>query len=105
MRAGPVVPFDPRTEFHRVVVKARKEIGMLEVWSPGSQRSSRVASLQGENGFVVVPPVGKSGEGTDGKKGSEKGEWAEAILIGSCVKLCSWLKRYPGIWNSSEAPF
>ncbi|TEB32251.1 molybdenum cofactor biosynthesis protein [Coprinellus micaceus] len=77
------MPFDPRTEFHRVVVKVRKETGTLEAWSTGGQRSSRVASLQGANGFVVVPPVGKSGEGTEGKKGLEKGEWAEAILIGN----------------------
>ena len=79
------MPFDPRTEFHRVVVKVRKETGVLEAWSTGGQRSSRVASLQGANGLVVVPAKRKEGEGE--KKGLEKGEWAEAMLIGELEVL------------------
>lgn len=44
---------DPRVEFHRVVVGADAE--GLRAFSTGGQRSSRVASLSGANGFVVLP--------------------------------------------------
>lgn len=70
---------DPRTEFHRVHVRVRAATGVLEAWSTGGQRSSRVASLSGANGLVIVPPRGND---RHGKKGLEKGEWIEAILIG-----------------------
>lgn len=79
------MPFDPRTEFHRAVIKVRPSTGVLEAWSTGGQRSSRVASLQGANGLVVVPAVKKvdaAESGEQGKKGLGKGEWAQAILIG-----------------------
>lgn len=46
---------DPRTEFHRVVLRAEKS--GLKAFSTGGQRSSRVASLSGANGFVVLPPL------------------------------------------------
>lgn len=49
---------DPRTEFHRVVL--RIEQGVLRAYSTGGQRSSRAASLAGANGFVVLPPLGSS---------------------------------------------
>ncbi|KAF9450155.1 hypothetical protein P691DRAFT_774137 [Macrolepiota fuliginosa MF-IS2] len=52
------MPLDPRTEFHRVVLRAEKD--GLKAYSTGGQRSSRVASLSGANGFVVLPPA-KSG--------------------------------------------
>lgn len=42
-------------EFHRIVLQA--EVGGLKAYSTGGQRSSRVASLSGANGFVVVPPL------------------------------------------------
>ncbi|KAJ3533926.1 hypothetical protein NMY22_g7136 [Coprinellus aureogranulatus] len=75
--------FDPRTEFHRAVIKVRSSTGVLEAWSTGGQRSSRVASLQGANGLVIVPPFKRGGgEEEQSKKGLEKGEWAQAILIG-----------------------
>ncbi|KAG5648722.1 hypothetical protein DXG03_000069 [Asterophora parasitica] len=45
---------DPRTEFHRVLIKAGPD--GLKAFSTGGQRSSRVASLCGANGFVVLPP-------------------------------------------------
>lgn len=75
---------DPRVEFHRAIVKVRTNgeqleggSGMvLEAWSTGGQRSSRAASLQGANALVIVP------SSKDREKGYEKGEWAEAILIG-----------------------
>lgn len=53
------MPLDPRMEFHRVVLRAEKD--GLKAHSTGGQRSSRVASLSGANGFVVLPPVGDSG--------------------------------------------
>ncbi|EFI27789.1 molybdenum cofactor biosynthesis protein [Coprinopsis cinerea okayama7 len=69
--------FDPRLEFHRAVIKVQTSTGVLEAWSTGGQRSSRVASLSGANGFVIVPPL--KGQG---KTKLEVDEWAEAILIG-----------------------
>ncbi|RXW17242.1 hypothetical protein EST38_g8610 [Candolleomyces aberdarensis] len=69
---------DPRLEFHRSVIKVQPSTGVLEAWSTGGQRSSRVASLQGANGLVVVPPLTKDSQ----KNKLEKGEWAEAILVG-----------------------
>jgi gephyrin len=49
---------DPRTEFHRVVIQVGRDSGVLKVFSTGGQRSSRVASLSGANGFVELPPLG-----------------------------------------------
>jgi gephyrin len=49
---------DPRTEFHRVVLRIEK--GGLKAYSTGGQRSSRAASLAGANGFVVLPPQGSN---------------------------------------------
>lgn len=49
---------DPRTEFHRAVLRIEK--GGLKAYSTGGQRSSRVASLAGANGFVLVPPLGSN---------------------------------------------
>ncbi|KAJ2936055.1 hypothetical protein H1R20_g1039, partial [Candolleomyces eurysporus] len=72
------MPFDPRLEFHRSVIKVQPSTGVLEAWSTGGQRSSRVASLQGANGLVVVPPLTKDSQ----KDKLEKGESAEAILVG-----------------------
>jgi gephyrin len=46
-------------EFHRVVVRNEKD--GLKAYSTGGQRSSRVASLSGANGFVILPPMTKSG--------------------------------------------
>lgn len=66
---------DPRTEFHRVIIRA--ENGGLMARSTGGQRSSRVASLSGANGLVVVPPRTKNGP-----ESLEAGEFAEAVVIG-----------------------
>jgi gephyrin len=66
---------DPRTEFHRARICATPH--GLVAHSTGGQRSSRVTSLSGANGLVVVPPK------VDGKKTAlVKGELADAILIG-----------------------
>ncbi|KAJ7066192.1 molybdenum cofactor biosynthesis protein [Mycena amicta] len=70
------MPLDPRTEFHRVVIRVDKNSGMLVAESTGGQRSSRVASLAGANGFVVLPMR------TEGRTRLEVGERAEAVVIG-----------------------
>lgn len=66
---------DPRTEFHRVIIRAGKD--GLEASSTGGQRSSRVASLSGANGLVVLPPR-KEG----GPQSLEVGERVEAVMVG-----------------------
>lgn len=66
---------DPRTEFHRVVIRASKE--GLTATSTGGQRSSRVASLSGANGLVVLPPRTE-----DGPQSLQAGDFAEAVIIG-----------------------
>ncbi|EJD01356.1 uncharacterized protein FOMMEDRAFT_147908 [Fomitiporia mediterranea MF3/22] len=69
---------DPRTEFHRVVIGAGPD-GLL-ARSTGGQRSSRVASLSGANGLVVLPQKKEGGPAE-----LKAGEIAEAILIGEIV--------------------
>ncbi|KAL5527469.1 hypothetical protein ACEPAG_6260 [Sanghuangporus baumii] len=66
---------DSRTEFHRVVISAGSN--GLEARSTGGQRSSRVASLSGANGLVILP---QKKEG--GPVELKAGEIVEAILIG-----------------------
>ncbi len=66
---------DPRTEFHRVVIRAG--IDGLKAESTGGQRSSRAASMSGANGLVILPQ-----RTSDGPKIIEAGESIEAILIG-----------------------
>ncbi|KIM76426.1 hypothetical protein PILCRDRAFT_826433 [Piloderma croceum F 1598] len=66
---------DPRTEFHRVVIRVGKE--GLTATSTGGQRSSRVASLSGANGLVVLPPRTENGA-----QRLEKGQFADAVVIG-----------------------
>lgn len=65
---------DPRVEFHRVSIQASAE--GLKAYTTGGQRSSRVASLAGANGLIVLPA--KAEGGPDELKA---GETAEAILI------------------------
>lgn len=60
---------DKRTEFHRAIINHK-----LQAFSTGGQRSSKVASLNGANGLVILP---QSGSGF-----LEVGDTAEAILIG-----------------------
>ncbi|KAF7318396.1 Molybdopterin molybdenumtransferase [Mycena chlorophos] len=69
---------DRRTEFHRVVVSVNGD-GALVAESTGGQRSSRVASLAGANGFVVLPMR------TEGRTKVQVGERAVAVLIGEIV--------------------
>jgi len=65
---------DPRTEFHRVIIRAGP--GGLKAFSTGGQRSSRVASLSGANGFVILPPK------TPDTVKLEIGNNVNAVLIG-----------------------
>ncbi|PBK93853.1 hypothetical protein ARMGADRAFT_1062677 [Armillaria gallica] len=66
---------DPRMEFHRVIIRAG-ETG-LKAYSTGGQRSSRVASMSGANGLVVLPQR-KPG----GPQRLETGELVDAVFIG-----------------------
>ncbi|KAG8995446.1 hypothetical protein FRB94_009169 [Tulasnella sp. JGI-2019a] len=68
------LPLDPRNEFHRVFIRCSSE--GLTAFSTGGQRSSRVASLAGANGLVVLPKKEK------GKTALAKGTFAEAVVIG-----------------------
>lgn len=66
---------DPRPEYHRVIIKASPT--GLKAYSTGGQRSSRVASLSGANGFVALPA--KQGDGPDSLKA---GDIVEAMIVG-----------------------
>ncbi|KAK0190455.1 hypothetical protein F5146DRAFT_1137290 [Armillaria mellea] len=66
---------DPRMEFHRVIIRSGGR--GLEAFSTGGQRSSRVASMSGANGLVVLPQR-KPG----GTQRLEAGELVDAVLIG-----------------------
>ncbi|KAF9562478.1 hypothetical protein CPC08DRAFT_706685 [Agrocybe pediades] len=84
------MPLDPRTEFHRVIVKSHFDpsaspSGMiLKAYSTGGQRSSRVASLCEANALVILPPLfeAENGDPSPRKTVLEKGEYAQALLIG-----------------------
>ncbi|KAF4575201.1 hypothetical protein EYR40_005063 [Pleurotus pulmonarius] len=69
---------DTRTEFHRVVVRSSNE-GLLAT-STGGQRSSRVASLSGANGLVILPQR-KDGNQTV----LDQGSLVDAIMIGELL--------------------
>jgi gephyrin len=72
------MPLDPRTEYHRAIIRSVREGLVAE--STGGQRSSRVASLSGANGLVVVPPKAEGGP-----KEMIEGAMIEAILIGEIL--------------------
>lgn len=72
---------DPRTEFHRVILRSDlSEGGKLKAYSTGGQRSSRVASLSGANGLVILPQ-----KADGGKDELQSGETAEAMVIGEIL--------------------
>lgn len=71
---------DPRMEFHRVVISATQD-GLVAT-STGGQRSSRVASMSGANGLVVLPMKIEGGP-----KEFSKGEMADAMVIGELQML------------------
>ncbi|KAJ6587789.1 MoaB/Mog domain-containing protein [Mycena sp. CBHHK59/15] len=70
---------DPRTEFHRVMI--RVDAGGLRAVSTGGQRSSRVASLNGANGLVVLPMR------TPELGRLEVGAVVQAVLIGEVQSM------------------
>ncbi|KAF8207824.1 MoaB/Mog domain-containing protein [Mycena galopus ATCC 62051] len=70
---------DPRTEFHRVAIRADAE--GLRAFSTGGQRSSRVASLSGANGFVVLPMK------TQERSRLEVGAVVPSVLIGDILNF------------------
>lgn len=71
---------DPRPEYHRVIIKASPT--GLKAYSTGGQRSSRVASLSGANGFVALPA--KQGDGPDSLKA---GDIVEAMIVGELAAI------------------
>lgn len=66
---------DARTEFHRVILRAGKD--GIEAFSTGGQRSSRVASLSGANGLVVLPQ-----RNSNSPSRLEAGDRVQAVVIG-----------------------
>lgn len=73
---GQDVKLDPkRSEYHRVVVKAKPD-GTLEALSTGMQRSSRIGSFKGANALLCLPA--REGE-------LKKGERVDALLMGKIV--------------------
>ncbi|KAL0950077.1 hypothetical protein HGRIS_010081 [Hohenbuehelia grisea] len=69
---------DTRTEFHRVMIRTTSE--GLVASSTGGQRSSRVASLNGANGFLILP------QRTDQRPAKlPAGSSVDAIVIGELL--------------------
>jgi gephyrin len=66
---------DPRMEFHRVVI--RVEADGLKAHSTGGQRSSRMVSMSGANGLVVLPSLKETGP-----KNIQVGEYVDAVVTG-----------------------
>ncbi|KAH7926809.1 hypothetical protein BV22DRAFT_1118682 [Leucogyrophana mollusca] len=75
VQLGNPMRLDARTEFHRVIIRAGE--GGLRALSTGGQRSSRVASLSGANGLVVLPMRTEGGP-----ERLEAGEYVDAVIIG-----------------------
>lgn len=71
---------DTRTEFHRVVITVSSSSSSLKAYTTGGQRSSRIASLSGANGLVILPATSKEELGKEGVM--EKGSVVEAVVIG-----------------------
>ena len=70
---------DPRPEFHRVVLRAGDD-GTIKAYSTGGQRSSRVASLSGANGLVVLPARTEQGP-----KEAQSGSFVDAVVMGEIL--------------------
>jgi gephyrin len=71
---------DPRTEFHRVIIRASPD--GLKAFSTGGQRSSRVASLSGANGLVMLPA-----KTLNSSSQLEIGTKVDAVVIGELQML------------------
>lgn len=66
---------DPRPEYHRVKLKWSTDKPLPIASSTGYQRSSRLLSMSGANGLMVLPPK------TEQKSVLQKGETVEVILL------------------------
>lgn len=74
---------DPRTEFHRVIIRSSPD--GLKAFSTGGQRSSRVASLSGANGLVILPRPRARDSGSPARL--EVGTEIDAVVIGEIQML------------------
>jgi molybdopterin molybdotransferase len=72
--SSPIRPSPDRPEYQRVII--RFENGKLIATSTGGQGSSRLLSLRGANGMLLVPP---------GERVYAAGEELEALVIGALV--------------------
>ncbi|KAJ7724739.1 MoaB/Mog domain-containing protein [Mycena maculata] len=79
VKLASAMALDPRTEFHRAIIRA--DADGLRAFSTGGQRSSRVASLSGANGFVVLPMK------TPEINRLEVGTSVSAVLIGDILMM------------------
>ncbi|KAI0322530.1 MoaB/Mog domain-containing protein [Amylostereum chailletii] len=66
---------DSRVDFHRVIIRMTTD--GFKAFSTGGQRSSRVASLSGANGLVILPEKTESGPDR-----LEVGAEVQALIIG-----------------------
>lgn len=66
---------DPRLELHRAILRVEKD--GITAYSTGGQRSSRVASLCGANGLVILPAKVEGGP-----EELDAGGMADAVIIG-----------------------
>ncbi|KAF9006751.1 hypothetical protein BDQ17DRAFT_1398876 [Cyathus striatus] len=74
------MPLDTRKEFHRVIIRSGPDGFMAS--STGGQRSSRVASLSGANGLVILPL-----RTANSSAKLEVGAMADAIVISEIQML------------------
>ena len=77
---GGEMRLDPRPEFHRVVVRAEGERGLV-AYSTGSQRSSGMHSMAAANALIALPAL----EAGSSARMLPRGARAEAILLGAIV--------------------
>ncbi|EIM85648.1 molybdenum cofactor biosynthesis protein [Stereum hirsutum FP-91666 SS1] len=75
VRINEAMKLDPRLELHRAILRAEKD--GITAYSTGGQRSSRVASLCGANGLVILPAKVEGGP-----EQIDAGGTADAFLIG-----------------------
>lgn len=77
---GSQMKLDPRPEFHRVVVRAEGERGLV-AYSTGSQRSSGMHSMSTANALIALPALEPGAE----RRVLPVGATAEAMILGSIM--------------------
>ncbi|KAI5290955.1 hypothetical protein KEM54_006898 [Ascosphaera aggregata] len=70
-----IMPDPKRREYHRAQIHAGRD-GTLRATSTGGQRSSKVGSLKGANGLLMIEP---------GEAALRKGDTVEALLMGNVI--------------------